>query len=61
MHVVFHPPRNSQDDKIILLCDFNARVGRNHNIWHGVFGHHGVGNVNSGGLRLLSLSALNWV
>ena len=47
--------RISQDDKIILLGDFNARVGRNYDIWHGVIGHHGVGNMNSSGLRLLSL------
>ena len=47
--------RLSQDDKIILLGDFNAKVGRNHDIWHGVIGHHGVGNMNSSGLRLLSL------
>ena len=45
----------SQDDKIILLGDFYARVGRNHDIWHGVIGHHGVGNMNSSCLRLLSL------
>ena len=47
--------RISQDDKIILLGDFNARVGRNHDIWHGVIEHHGVGNINSSGLRLLFL------
>ena len=47
--------RISQDDKIILLGDFNATVGRNHDIWHGVIGHHGVGNMNSSGLRLISL------
>ena len=47
--------RTSQDDKIILLGDFNARVGINHDIWHGVIGHHGVSNMNSSGLRLLSL------
>ena len=44
-----------QYDKIILLVDFNARVGRNHDIWHGVIGHHSVGNMNSSGLRKLSL------
>ena len=44
-----------ENDKFILLGDFNARVGRNHDIWHGVIGHHGVGNMNSSGLRLLSL------
>ena len=43
------------NNKIILLDDFNARVSRNHDIWHGVIGHHGVGNMNSSGLRLLSL------
>ena len=43
--------RISQDEKIILLGDFNARVGINHDIWHGIIGHHGVGNMNSGGLH----------
>ena len=47
--------RISQDDKIILLGDFNSRLDRNNDIWHGVIGHHGVGNMNSSGLRLLSL------
>ena len=37
------------------MGDFNARLGRDHDIWHGVIGHHGVGNMNSSGLRLLSL------
>ena len=45
-------PRN---DKLILLGDFNARVGRDRNIWQGILGNHGVGNMNSNGLRLLSL------
>ena len=47
--------RTSQDDKIILLGDFNARAGKNHDIWHGVIGQHGLVNMNSSGLRLLSL------
>ena len=47
--------RISQDDKIILQGDFNASVGRSHDIWHGVIGHHGAGNMNSRGIRLLSL------
>ena len=46
--------RISKNDKVILLGDFNARVGRNHDIWHGIIGHHGVGNMNSSGRRLLS-------
>ena len=39
---------------IILLGDFNVRVGRDHDIWHGVIGHHSVGNIDSCGLWLLS-------
>ena len=42
-----------QDGKIILQGDFNARLSRNYDIWHGVIGHHGVGNMNSSGLRLV--------
>ena len=43
-----------QNDKIILLGDYNAKVGRNHDKCQGVIGHHGVGNTNCGDLRLLS-------
>ncbi|XP_068212698.1 craniofacial development protein 2-like [Palaemon carinicauda] len=32
-----------REDKLILLGDFNARVGREHHIWGGAFGHRGVG------------------
>ena len=44
-----------QGDNVTLLGDFAASVGRNHDIWHGVIAYHGVGNMNSSGLRLLSL------
>lgn len=45
----------SSDDSIVLLGDFNARVGNDHKAWPGVLGKNLTGPMNSNGLLLLSL------
>ena len=44
-------------DRIILLGNFNSRVGSSQNLWPSVLDRHGVGSCNENGLRLLSFCA----
>lgn len=41
--------------KLFVMVDFNARVGRDYNIWNKVIGRHGVWKWNSNGTMLLDL------
>ena len=51
----------SPSDVLLLLGDFNARVGsgRGDDLWLGVHGRHGVGECNKAGERFLEFCTLN--
>ncbi|BHF80970.1 hypothetical protein SprV_0702409900 [Sparganum proliferum] len=47
----------SKADKLIVLGDFNARVGTDHTAWRGVLGSHGLRGSNDNSLLLLRTCA----
>lgn len=48
-----------QKKKLILIGDFNARVGTDHQTWKGVLGTHGLRNCDSSVMLLLQFCTIN--
>ena len=48
-----------RQDMLVIMGDFNARVGCDDEAWHGVIGRNGPNEKNSNGDRLLDFCALN--
>ena len=46
-------------EPLILLGDFNGRVGSDHQSWPPCIGHHGTGRMNDNGQRLLELCSFH--
>ena len=44
-------------DMLIILGDFNARVGQDHASWKGILGKHRTGKFNNNGLLILQTCA----
>ena len=42
-----------EDKKVLILGNFNARVGKNSEAWQGVLGRHGIGNCSDNRRLLL--------
>ena len=51
--------KTNSDDHLIILDNFNARVGCDWALWPNVLGKHGVGRMNSNGLMLFDFCTQN--
>ena len=48
-----------QNEFLLLLGDFNTRVGSDRDIWPTCLGHHGIGNMNENGQWLLEFCCIH--
>jgi endonuclease/exonuclease/phosphatase family metal-dependent hydrolase len=58
-HQLYEAVQKGKKDKLIILGDFNARVGSNFKSWSNVLGPYGTGKINENGERLLTFCSEN--
>ena len=51
--------KTSSTERLMILGDFNARVGANSSAWPDILGSHGYGNMNDNGQRLLEFCSIH--
>ena len=52
-------PEYPNTESVLLLVDFNARVGADHASWPRCLGRFGIGSINENGKRQLELCTLH--
>jgi hypothetical protein len=48
-----------KNDVLLVMGDMNAKVGKDQAMWHQTIGHHGFGDANERGIRLLEFCCAN--
>ena len=51
--------QSNSSDLLVIMGDFNAKVGEDRSNWESVLGNYGFGKINDRGEKLLNFCAVN--